>query len=190
MNPRTEVTRLLHEWAGGDAHALDRLMPLVYEEMRRIAHARLRGERPDHTLRTTALVHEAYLRLADIRSAGFESRAHFLAMASRAMRRVLVDHARHHNAAKRGGGQRPVPLDRAGDIAAEDTRRFLALDAALTRLESHDERHTRILEHHYFGGLTTAEIADAMELSQSTVKRDLRAARAWLAAELIGEAGG
>lgn len=186
-----EVTRLLQEWAAGDRQALDRLMPLVYEELRHLAHQRLRGERPDHTLGTTALVHEAYLRLVDIHRAGFRSRAHFLAMASRAMRRVLVDHARRHAAEKRGGGVRPLALDDIPGPAADDERifRVLVLDEALERLATIDDRHARILEQHYFGGLTVVDIAEAMDISQATVKRDLRAARAWLASELGDQAG-
>lgn len=189
MDQRSDVTTLLQDWAGGDREALDRLIPLVYEELRRLARQRLRQERPDHTLVTTALVHEAYLRLVDIERVGFQSRAHFLAMASQAMRRVLVDHARRRDAAKRGGGVRPLPLEDALQLADEDAARFLELDDALSRLESVDERQARILEQHYFGGLSIEEIGEAMNLSRSTVKRDLRFGRAWLATEL-GEDGG
>lgn len=188
MDQRSDVTTLLQDWAGGDQEALDRLIPLVYEELRRLARQRLRQERPDHTLVTTALVHEAYLRLVDIERVGFQSRAHFLAMASQAMRRVLVDHARRRDAAKRGGGVRPLPLDDALHLADEDAARFLELDDALRRLEAVDERQARILEQHYFGGLSIEEIGEAMTLSRSTVKRDLRFGRAWLATEL-GEDG-
>jgi RNA polymerase sigma factor (TIGR02999 family) len=183
LDSRAEVTGLLRQWAEGDRRALDRVVDLVYEELRRLASSRLREERPDHTLGATALVHEAYLRLVDIEAAA-GSRAHFLALASRAMRRVLVDHARHRNARKRGGGQRPVTLDDALHLAAEDAIRFLDLDEALARLESLDPRQAAILEQHYFGGLSISEIAEATDLSRSTVKRDLRFARAWLAAEL------
>lgn len=190
MDPRTEVTNLLEEWAAGDRNALDRLMPLVYEELRRLAHGKLRHERPDHSLQTTALVHESYLRLADVERAGFESRAHFLAMASRAMRRVLVDHARRRDALKRGGGRRPLPLEEARQVA-EDDERFLSLDAALNRLEAMDARQAAVLEQRYFGGLGLREIAEVMGVSRSTVKRDLRSARAWLAIELgAGRANG
>lgn len=181
---RTEVTSLLQDWAGGDREALDRLIPLVYEELRRLAHRRLRQERPDHTLGTTALVHEAYVRLVDVERAGFQNRVHFLAMASRVMRRLLVDHARQRDARKRGGGEKPVPLDDALHLAADDATRFLELDDALTRLESVDERPAALLEQHYFSGLSIEEIAHANDVSRSTVKRDLRFARAWLAAEL------
>lgn len=189
MDERTKVTSLLHRWAGGDRRALDRVMGLVYEELRRLAHRRLRLERADHTLGTTALVNEAYLRLADIQRAGFEDRSHFLAMASRAMRRVLIDHARRRKAQKRGGDVEPVPLGDAPEPAVEDARRFLALNDALERLENRDARQAQILEQHYFGGLTILEVADVMDLSRSTVKRDLRAARAWLAAELGSDEG-
>jgi RNA polymerase sigma factor (TIGR02999 family) len=189
MGSRTEVTALLHDWAAGDREALDRVMALVYDELRRLAQQRLRLERTDHTFSATALVNEAYLRLADIRRAGFEDRAHFLAMAARAMRRVLVDHARRRATRKRGGGVRPVPLDAIGPLAAEDSGRFLELDAALDRLEAEDPRQARIIEQQYFVGLSIEEIADLLGISRSTVKRDLRAARAWLAAELAPGAG-
>jgi len=175
---------LLHQWAGGDRQALDEVVSLVHDELRRVAHRRLGLERPNHTLGTTALVNESYLRLADIRRAGFESRAHFLAMASRAMRRVLVDHARRRGAEKRGGDRRDVPLDAAPPIAAEDTRRFLDLEEALSSLRKADERQASVVEHHYFGGLAFDEIAEVLGVSRSTVKRDMRSARAWLAAEL------
>lgn len=187
MDSRTEVTTLLRDWAAGDRKALDRIMPLVYDELRRLAQRRLSRERPDHTLGATALVHEAYLRLVDVERAGFQSRAHFLAMASRVMRRLLVDHARQRDALKRGGGERPVPLDDALHLPSEDATRFLELDGALTRLEAMDARQARILEQHYFGGLSIDEIADATDTSRSTVKRQLRFARAWLAAELGAE---
>ncbi|MFW6088339.1 MAG: sigma-70 family RNA polymerase sigma factor [Gemmatimonadota bacterium] len=188
MDERTEVTELLRSWADGDRGALDRVVGLTYEELRRVAHHRLRSERADHTLGTTALVNEAYLRLADIRHAGFDDRSHFLAMASRAMRRVLVDHARRLEADKRGGGDRPMPLDDvatpAAGSTADDARLFLSLNDALVRLERRDERQAAVVGLHYFAGLTVVEIADALETSRSTVKRDLRAARAWLADEL------
>lgn len=187
MNSRTEVTALLQEWAAGDREALDRIMPLVYDELRRLAQRRLSRERPDHTLGATALVHEAYLRLVDVERAGFQSRAHFLAMASRVMRRLLVDHARQRDALKRGGGERPAPLDDALHLPSEDATRFLELDGALNRLEGVDARQARMLEQHYFGGLSIDEIADATDTSRSTVKRQLRFARAWLAAELGAE---
>lgn len=184
MDSRTEVTALLQDWAAGDREALDRIIPLVYDELRRLAQRRLSRERPDHTLGATALVHEAYLRLVDVERAGFQSRAHFLAMASRVMRRLLVDHARQRDAVKRGGGERPAPLDEALHLASVDATRFLELDGALHRLEAIDARQARILEQHYFGGLSIDEIADATDTSRSTVKRQLRFARAWLAAEL------
>ena len=184
-----EATTLLRQWGSGDREALDRLMPLVYEEMRRLARQRLRSERLDHTLGTTALVHEAYLRLADIERAGFESRAHFLSMASRAMRRVLVDHARRRNAAKRGGGERPERWRDDVFASAADALRFLALEEALGRLERVDAWQAGIVEQHYFGGLTVGEIAELAGVSDSTVKRALRSARAWLAAELGADAG-
>jgi RNA polymerase sigma factor (TIGR02999 family) len=184
MDSRIQVTGLLQEWAAGDRDALDRLVPVIYDELRRLARQRLRFERPDHTLDSAALVHEAYLRLVDIDRAGFGSRAHFFAMASRAMRRLLVDHARLRGADKRGGGVRPLPLEEAVNVGDLDATRVLELDDALRRLEKVDVRAAQVLEQHYFGGLSVDEIGEAMSLSRSTVKRDLRFARAWLATEL------
>lgn len=184
MDSRAEVTRLLQDWTAGDREALDRLVPLIYEELRRLARLRLRGQRPDHTLGTTALVHEAFLRLVDAERVDFRNRAHFLGTASKAMRSVLVDHARRRSAQKRGGGAHPVPLDNALDLAAEDATRFLELEDALRGLEEAHARQGRVLEQHYIGGLSLDEIAEAAGISQATVKRDLRFARAWLAEEL------
>jgi RNA polymerase sigma factor (TIGR02999 family) len=148
---------------------------------------RLQRERPDHTLGTTELVHEAYLRLVDVEPFGFQGREQFLAMAAQAMRRLLVDHARRRTAARRGGGARPVPLDDVLQLSAEDASRFLELDDALRRLEAIGSRQARVLEQHYFGGLSVDEIAAALTVSPSTVKRDLRFGRAWLATELGDE---
>jgi RNA polymerase sigma factor (TIGR02999 family) len=183
----SEITHLLRRWSDGDADAFQRLLPLVYERMRRLAHHRLRRD-PEGSLNTTALVHEAYLKLVDAPGTTVRDRGHFLAIASRVMRHLLVDRARARNAAKRGGGARPVPLDDALAISDEDAAPVMDLDAALARLEQLDLRQSRILEQRYFGGLTLEEIAVASELSLATVKRELRAARAWLAAELGGAA--
>jgi RNA polymerase sigma factor (TIGR02999 family) len=183
QNP-PDVTRLLAEWAGGDEAALDRLMPLVYQELRRIADRALGRERQGHTLQATALVHEAYLRLVQQHSA-FQNRAHFFAIASQVVRRILVDHARRRDSIKRGAGEAPVILDM--DVADDaPTVDALALDEALTRLESLDAQQARIVEMRFFGGLTVEETADVLNISPRTVKRDWSMARAWLRRELSG----
>jgi RNA polymerase sigma factor (TIGR02999 family) len=183
-----EVTRLLHRWSDGDRAALDRLLPLVYEELRGVARRRIGRERAGHTLQATALVHEAYLRLVGS-GVDWKDRAHFFALAATTMRRVLVDHARARGAEKRGAGAEVVSLDRTGlDPAAEqgDTIELIALDAALADLERQDPRKARVVEAHVFGGLTYREIAEALQISEATVDRDLRMARAWLARALAG----
>ena len=180
-----DVTGLLHAWSGGDPAALDRLLPVVYDELRRMAQNRLRGERADHTLGTTGLVHEAYLRLVDVQQVQWNDRAHFLAMASRTMRRVLVDYAKARNAQKRGGGAEHMSLDEQF-LSDEDAETVLDLDDALTRLEGLAPRPAQALECRYFGGLTNDEAATALNVSVATVERDLRFARAWLAREWKG----
>ena len=178
---RPSVTALLGRAAGGDRAAFDRAVALVYDELRGLAHAQLRRERPGHTLDTGALVHEAYLRLGDGRGPAWEGRGHFLAVAAAAMRRVLVDHARRAHAAKRGGAARPLPLDEAlARPAALPDDRLLALDEALARLATLDPRQARVVECRYFGGLTEEETAHALGVGLRTVKRDWAKARAWL----------
>jgi RNA polymerase sigma factor (TIGR02999 family) len=179
----TDITHLLRRWGEGDAEALDRLIPLMYDRMRQLAHQRLRNE-PDGSLNTTALVHEAYLKLVDVPQPNLRDRAHFLALASRVMRHLLVDHARARKAAKRGQGESPAAFDDAIWIPDEAVDSVAELDDALQRLEAIDERRTRILEQRYFGGLTLEETAGAIGVSLATVKRELRSARAWLALEL------
>ncbi len=183
-----EITTLLRQWSDGDRTALDRLVPAVYDQLRQLAHDRLRDERPGHTLDSTALVHEAYLRLVDVRAARFRDRAHFLAMASRVMRRILVDYARGRRAQKRGHGAVPVSLDEAQLVPEPVLGMVEELDEALQGLEAVDERAARIVEHRYFGGLTLEETGEVLGVSLSTVKADLRFARAWLAQELGDEA--
>lgn len=182
-----DVTQLLQRWSDGERAALDELVPLVYERLRHIAHDRLRHERSEVSLNTTALVHDAYLKLVDVRRARFRDRAHFLAMASRVMRRLLVDHARARCAAKRGGGLAAMEL--ADDLGLSDERAdvITELDEALARLGAVDPRRSEMLEQRYFGGLSLEETAEVLGVSLATVKRDLRFARAWLAAELGGE---
>lgn len=179
-----DITGLLHAWRAGDRTAVDRLLPLVYDELRRIAHRQLGRERAGHTLGTTALVHEVYLKLVDQTRAKFEDRAHFFAIAARAMRRILVDYARRHQAAKRGGAAKQVSLDDAALVADERADTLLALDEALVRLGELDERLSRVVECRFFGGLTEEETAVALSVTARTVRRDWVKAKGWLSQEL------
>jgi RNA polymerase sigma factor (TIGR02999 family) len=183
-----DITRMLEAWADGDPDALERLMPLVYDELRRVASRRLARERREHTLQPTALVHEAYLRLAGQRSARFESRAQFFALAARMMRRILVDHARSRAAAKRRPGGVRLSLDELPSLAAPEGGEvdLVALDTALERLAALDERQAKTVELRYFAGLSIEETAAALGLSPATVKREWTMARAWLRRELGG----
>ncbi len=176
-----DVTQILLRWSEGDQEAFDQLLPLVYDQLKKLAHARLRGERPDHTLNTTGLVHEAYLKLVDINRVQWQDRAHFLAMASRAMRRILVDYALRRKALKRGGGVDDVTLEEDRLIPEDYAETLLEIDDALRRLEAIHPRQSQALELHYFGGLTQKEVGHVLGISQPTVARDLRFARAWLA---------
>lgn len=178
------VTALLTNWSRGDATALDQLVPLVYEELRRIAARQLRGERANHTLQPTALVHEVYLRLIDQRQVDWQDRAHFLGVAAHTMRRVLVDHARRHGARKRGDGVQRVSIDDAKELAASPDVPLLSLDHALDRLEAVDPDLAKVVELRAFGGLTIEEAAHVLKVSPSTAKRDWRTAKAWLNREL------
>ena len=177
------VTRLLLAWGDGDRGALDALTPLVYSELRRLAQSHFRGERSDHTLEGTVLVHETYLKLVDQNRVKWKNRAHFFAIAARMMRRILVDHARAHNAAKRGSGQR-IAIDDAHAISEPRDADLIALDAALARLAEFDPRQTRIVELRFFGGLTLDETAEVMSLSRATIKREWSVAKAWLYGQL------
>lgn len=182
-----DVTRLLRQWRGGDAEALDRLAPMLYGELRRLASGQLARERRNHTLQATELVHEAFVRLMGT-DVPWQDRAHFLAVAARTMRRLLVDHARGRAREKRGGGLHRVTL-RPGDAVVDPPREgIVALDDALTGLAGRDERAAAVIELHHFGGLTYDEIAEVLGVSASTVKRDLRLARAWLRREMSGGA--
>jgi RNA polymerase sigma factor (TIGR02999 family) len=187
MQDSSDITRLLQRWSAGDTAAFDQLIPLVYERMRQLAHNRLRRE-SDGSLNTTALVHEAYLRLVDAPQRHLVNRGHFLALASRVMRNLLVDHARARRAAKRGDGITSAELHEAAWIADADLDAVVDLDRALARLEQLEERQSRILEQRYFGGMTLEEIAEALDISLATVKRDLRSARAWLVTEMARDA--
>lgn len=193
------VTQLLHRWARGDAAALDQVLPLVYRQLRHLAHRHLRQERANHTLQGTGLVHEAYLRLSHLGPLRWESRAHFFGWASTLMRHILVDHARAHRAAKRGGGAPVMSLDEIEEAGtadalmvhvaqADDALDLIALDHALKRLERLDAQQSRVVELRFFGGLSVAETAQALQISPATVKREWATARAWLLREL-GRAG-
>ena len=182
-----EITALLDAWSRGNPRALDRLLPLVYDELRRIARRQLRGERTGHTLQPTALVHEAYLRLIDQRHVDWRSRAHFFGVAAHVMRRILVDKARRRHANKRGDGFQRVAIDEAVNTAARQEIPVLALDAALGRLETVDRGLARIVELRAFGGLTIEEAAHVLNVSASTAKREWRTAKAWLTRELGAE---
>jgi RNA polymerase sigma factor (TIGR02999 family) len=185
-----EVSRLLQEAAEGRAAAVDELFPLVYGELRRLASAYLNRERAGHTLQTTALVNEAYLKLADQRRAGWKTRAQFLGIAAQAMRRILVDHARARKAAKRGGGQGNIQLDETVTAFEERAVDLVALDAALERLRRIDERKARVVELRFFGGLTVEETADVLGIGLRTVDREWVTARAWLRGQVEEREGG
>lgn len=178
-----EITRLLESWGAGNATALDELMPLVYSDLRTIAAAKLRGERPDHTLQATALVNEAFLRLVDQDRVQWQSRTQFFALAARAMRRILVDYARRRRARKRGNNPRHVPLDDVEIAVAPDVD-VIDLDDSLARLETLDSRQARVVELRFFAGCTMEEIAEVLDISLSTAKRQWRLARVWLRADL------
>ena len=180
-----EVTQLLIEWTNGSPAARDELMPLVYEELRRLAHRHMRGERPGHTLQTSALVHEAFMRLVDQRNVHWQSRAHFFAIAAQMMRRVLVDYARNRGYAKRGGNARQISLNET--IVSEGrTAEVVALDDALQGLAKLDQRKSQIVELRFFGGLSIEETAEVLGVSPGTVMRDWTLAKAWLRIEMTG----
>src|SRR5687768_15476968 len=184
MTASRDVTGLLDDWARGDAGALDRLLPLVYEELRRIAARQLRRERTDHTLQPTALVHEAYVKLVDQRDVDFRGRAHFYGVASQVMRRLLVDHARRHNADKRGNGIEWTGIEDAANVPAPNQIPVLVIDGIIRRLEKLDPRLAQLVELRAFGGCTLQESAEVLRVSESTAKRDWRTAKAWLIREL------
>jgi RNA polymerase sigma factor (TIGR02999 family) len=179
-----QVTQLLIEWSNGNKAALDELMPLVHKELHRLAHRYLSRERPDHTLQTTALVNEAYLRLVDRENVHWQNRAHFFAISAQLMRCILVDHARSLAYAKRGGGARKIALDEALIGSQERAADVVALDDALKQLASFDPQQSRIVELRFFGGLTIEETAEALSISPATIKREWVSAKAWLYQEL------
>jgi RNA polymerase sigma factor (TIGR02999 family) len=182
---RERITDLLLQLRGGSPEAMERLFALVYEELRRVAHRQLQRERPGHTLGTTGLVHEAYLKLVDQTRVEWQDRAHFFRVASWAMRRILVDYARRYRAVRRGGGLQHVSLEEGAAIA-ERSETLLALDEALERLAAMSERLSQVVECRYFGGLTEAETAEALGVTTRTVQRDWAKARGWLYLELCG----
>jgi len=179
-----EVTQLLSRWSGGDRQAFDDLMPLVYEELRRMAHRHMANERADHTLQATDLVNEVYLKLKDERAGHWKNRAQFFGLASQMMRFILVDYARRNTRAKRGGGAQRVTLDDAMLVSESKAGEMIALDEALQKLEQFDKRKSEIAVMRFFAGLTVAETAEAIGVSVETVMRDWRLARAWLQNEL------
>lgn len=186
MSAPNVITSLLVDWSNGNQAALEELLPLVYDELHRLARSYMRRERPDHTLQTTALVHEAYLRMIDQKNARWQTRVHFFAAAAQVMRHVLVDYARGRRRAKRGDGLLEVSLDEAAALSGERADELVAVDDALTRLAAIDSRKGRVFELRYFGGMSVDEAAEALQVSPATVTRDWSMAKAWLRRE-IGE---
>jgi RNA polymerase sigma factor (TIGR02999 family) len=190
MSKRADITSLLQRYRKGDKAAAEELLPLVYGELKRLAASRLKHERPGHTLQPTALVHEVYLKLAMGTPVDWQDRAHFLAVAAQHMRRIIVDHARAATAGKRGGGHVRISLDDFSGVSLPRDASMLALDEALTSLKQIDERAAKVVELRFFGGLTEQEVAEALGIGITTMKRDWKFARAWLGARLCGAATG
>jgi RNA polymerase sigma factor (TIGR02999 family) len=187
QEPSGQVTKLLQDWRAGDREALDALIPFVYDELRRLAHHHLRDERPDHTLHSAALVHEAYFRMVGQELPKWESRAHFFGIAAHLMRQILVDYARRHRASKRGSGVSLLTLDDAMTVPQGKSMDVAALDDALTQLSEIDPRQSRVVELRFFAGLSVEETAEVMGIATATVQRDWTAARAWLHREMSRE---
>lgn len=187
LPPTHEVTQLLKAWTAGDEQALEKLTPLVYEQLHRVAQRCMARQRPDHTLQTTALVNEVYLRLVDCGQVRWQDRAHFLAVSAQLMRRILVDFARSRGCHKRGAGIAHMSLDEAPSVCNEPDANLVALDDALKRLAALDERESRVVELRFFGGLSTEETAEVLGVSADTVLREWRLARAWLLRQLSRE---
>jgi RNA polymerase sigma-70 factor (ECF subfamily) len=181
-----DVSKLLLAWTGGEQSALDKLTPIVYNELHRLARRYMKGERPGHSLQTTALVNEAYLRLVDYKRMQWQNRAHFFAVSAQVMRRILVEHARRHNL-KRGGAVQHVSLDQAAEMGAGRTSDLVALDDAMNELARLDPRKVQVVEMRFFGGLSVEETAEVLKVSPITVMRDWSTAKAWLYRELTGE---
>jgi len=179
-----ELTRLLQAWSGGDQRALDKLMPLVYNELHRLAERYMAGERPGHPLQTTALVNEAYLRLVDVKQVSWQNRAHFFAVSAQLMRRILVEFARSRHSLKRGGEAAAISLEQAAEVSAERGADLVALDDSLKALAAMDLRRSRVVELRFFGGLSVEETAEVLKVSAETVMHDWKLAKAWLLREL------
>jgi len=186
--PQHEITQLLAEWSDGNQSALDELYPLVYEELHKLARRYMSRERKGHTLQTTALINEAYVRLVDQRNVHWANRSHFFAISAQIMRRILIDHARRYAYAKRGGGAQQVSLEQVAVVAREQSSEILRLDEALKTLAKMDPRRCHVVELRYFGGLSNEEIAGVLKVSENTVTRDWNLARAWLHQQLTGSA--
>jgi RNA polymerase sigma-70 factor, ECF subfamily len=186
--PQHEITQLLAEWSDGNQSALDELYPLVYEELHKLARRYMSRERKGHTLQTTALINEAYVRLVDQKNVHWANRSHFFAISAQIMRRILIDHARRHAYAKRGGGAQQVSLEEVAIVAREQSSEILRLDEALKILAKMDPRRCHVVELRYFGGLSNEEIAGVLKVSENTVTRDWNLARAWLYQQLTGSA--
>jgi len=184
MTSDADITALLVNWNNGDKSAMERLLPLVERELHRLAHSYMRREDPDHTLQTTALINETYLRLIDQRKVQWQNRAHFFGIAAQIMRRILLNYARDQNRMKRGGRTIHVSLSEAMVMPAEKDRELIALNDALTRLEAIDERKSKVVELRFFGGLTVPEVAEVLKISEITVMRDWAFAKAWLSREM------
>jgi RNA polymerase sigma factor (TIGR02999 family) len=184
--PEHEITQLLAQWREGNQSALDDLYPLVYDELHRLARRYMSRERKGHTLQTTALINEAYVRLVDQKNVPWANRSHFFAISAQIMRRILIDHARRHQYAKRGGGARQVSLEEAATVVPDQSEELLRLDEALKSLAEMDPRRSQVVELRYFGGLNNEEIAGVLHISENTVTRDWNMARAWLYQQLTG----
>jgi RNA polymerase sigma factor (TIGR02999 family) len=184
--PQHHITELLAEWSDGNQSALDELYPLVYDELHRLARRYMSRERKGHTLQTTALINEAYVRLVDQRNVRWANRSHFFAISAQIMRRILIDHARRHAYAKRGGGAQQVSLEEAATVTPDQSLELIRLDEALTSLSERDPRRGQVVELRFFGGLNNEEIAGVLKVSENTVTRDWNMARAWLYQQLTG----
>jgi RNA polymerase sigma factor (TIGR02999 family) len=186
MSGRSDITRLLAEWSAGNQGALNNLVPIVYDELRGLASSYMRGERPDHPLQTTALVHEAYLRLIGHHNVNVQTRTQFFAVAAQVMRHILVDYARSRDRAKRGDGLAPLPLTDVAVVSDDRAEELLAIDLALASLTTFDARKGRVFELRYFGGMSVHEVAEALSVSPETIARDWRMAKVWLRREIAG----
>jgi RNA polymerase sigma factor (TIGR02999 family) len=187
MAASQEITRLLQNWSEGDQEALEKLMPVLYKELHRMAHRYMRQERPGHTLQTTALIHEAFLRLMGWNNVRWQNRSHFFGVSAQLMRKILVDFARSRNYAKRGGGARVISLETTAGVPSEPARDILALDEALRRLATMDPRKGQIVELRFFGGLGLEETAEVLKVSSRTIRREWELAKVWLASEMRSE---